>query len=57
VASLAPTPPTTTIGDNDTVATPIEKVIYTFTKPFKSGEYNEGIKALQKLLTTLKLYS
>lgn len=30
---------------------------YVFTKPFKSNEYNEGIKALQILLTKLQLYS
>jgi hypothetical protein len=30
---------------------------YVFTKPFKSNEYNEGIKALQNLLTKLQLYS
>lgn len=30
---------------------------YVFTRPFNNGEYNEGIKALQNLLTTLQLYS
>lgn len=30
---------------------------YVFTKPYKSNEYNEGIKALQILLTKLQLYS
>jgi len=40
------------------VAASTGKIVnYVFTKPFKSGEYNEGIKALQSLLTTLKLYS
>jgi peptidoglycan hydrolase-like protein with peptidoglycan-binding domain len=28
-----------------------------FTKPFKSGEYAEGVKVLQNLLTTLQLYT
>jgi len=34
-----------------------EKISYVFTKPFRSGEYAEGIKVLQNLLTTLQLYS
>ena len=55
VSSLTPTSTTT---DNDAVSTPIEKATtYVFTKPFKSGEYGEGVKALQNLLITLKLYS
>jgi hypothetical protein len=55
VASIAPTTTTTPTTD---VVVPAEKVTtYVFTKPFKSGEYNEGIKALQNLLTTIQLYS
>ena len=34
-----------------------QKITYVFTRPFKSGEYAEGIKVLQNLLTTLQLYS
>ena len=30
---------------------------YTFTKPFQNGEYNQGIKTLQNILTKLQLYS
>ena len=30
---------------------------YIFTKPFQNGEYNQGIKTLQNILTTLHLYS
>jgi len=41
-----------------TTVLPTDKITpYVFTKPFTSGEYNEGIKALQNLLTTIKLYS
>ncbi|MEI6671982.1 MAG: hypothetical protein WCL02_01080 [bacterium] len=30
---------------------------YVFTKPFTSGEYGDGVKVLQNLLTTLQFYS
>ncbi|MEI7558627.1 MAG: hypothetical protein WCJ45_07735 [bacterium] len=30
---------------------------YVFTKAFNSGEYGEGVKVLQNLLTTLHLYT
>jgi hypothetical protein len=51
IASLVPTMTT------DTTASAEKATTYVFTKPFKSGEYNEGIKALQNLLVTLQLYS
>ena len=53
VSSLVPTINTGSITPLPT-QTPIK---YVFTKPFKSNEYNEGIKALQNLLTNLQLYS
>ncbi|MEI6118437.1 MAG: hypothetical protein WCP92_04285 [bacterium] len=55
VAAIVPTSPSTTTGT--VVVPPIKVTSYVFTKPFKSGEYNEGIKALQNLLTTIQLYS
>ncbi|MCX6824146.1 MAG: peptidoglycan-binding domain-containing protein [candidate division SR1 bacterium] len=55
VASIVPTTPSTTTGN---IIVPPQKIItYVFTKPFNNGEYNEGIKALQNLLTTVKLYN
>ena len=62
VGSLVPTPTPSTTGTVPVVSSPVVtvppvKVSYVFTKPFKSGEYGEGVKALQTLLTTIKLYS
>jgi outer membrane receptor for Fe3+-dicitrate len=42
-------------GTTTTTSNVVQK--YVFTKPFKSGEYAEGVKVLQNLLTTLQLYT
>lgn len=47
----------TTTGTVTVISAPIIKSTYVFTKPFKSGEYGEGVKALQNLFTTINLYS
>lgn len=56
VSSIVPT----TSGNTPiipTVSTSEKSTKYVFTKPFKSNEYNQGIKALQNLLTKLQLYT
>lgn len=55
IASLAPIP--AIITPSVTPVSPVKVISYVFTKPFKSGEYDVGIKALQNLLTTIQLYS
>lgn len=48
VNSLTPTTTTTTISTSTEKST-----AYIFTKPFKSGESGDGVKALQNVLTTV----
>ncbi|HMS91505.1 MAG TPA: peptidoglycan-binding domain-containing protein [Candidatus Absconditabacterales bacterium] len=53
VSSITPT----VTSNTSTVSLPTPMTKYVFTKPFKSNEYHEGIKALQNLFTTLDLYT
>ena len=46
-----------TISTISTSTPTVKAPQYIFTKPFQNGEYNQGIKTLQNILTTLQLYS
>jgi len=57
VSSIISIPVDTGNATGAIILSPAVKITTIFTRSFTSNEYNQDIKALQNLLTTLNLYS